>query len=328
MKKFDDVVKSVKKWVKITATAVVVIFIILVISAILRNKALNDKYSDVLNLEYEGNIAVELNDNKPVFSKDELKKAKNSYESYSKLDSLGRCGVVEASVSTDTMPMIDEKRTSLGSVNPSGWQRLNFWVRCHLIGWQLTAENDNERNLITGTSRMNMSGMLPYENIVAKYIEENPTCHVLYRVTPCFDGNDLVAKGVIMQAESVEDKGEGVSFNVFVFNYQPGSIIDYKTGMVEDNPDYQTTITIADKTVRYNGDPIKIDSATVIGSTGTVKYIYYTDEDAKVKTTEATGAESSGGPPSERGEYYVRAIVSADEWYSNAASNVARLIIN
>lgn len=327
MKKLDEVFNTVKKWIKITATVVVVIFIILAVVSLIRNRIVKEKNSDVLNLQYDGNIAIELNDNKPEFSDKEIKKAKDSFESYSKLDPLGRCGTAEASVCLDTMPVAGEKRTSLGTVNPSGWQNIKFWVRCHLIGWQLTAENANERNLITGTNRMNMSGMLHYENLVAKYIEENPTCHVLYRVTPCFDGNDLVAKGVIMQAESVEDKGKGVSFNVFVFNYQPGSIIDYNTGMVEDNPDYQTTVSIEDKSARYTGNPIEIDEAKVSGSTGDIRYIYYTDKAAKTKTTEATGAKNSGGAPSHRGEYYVRAIVSGDDWYPMGSSNIAKLTI-
>lgn len=316
------------KYLKILAAIVILISVIFIAIVIIKNRISSEKIADYVELEYNGNIAVEINDNKPTFSKEELKKATDSYESYSKLDSLDRCGIAEASVCLDTMPTPGEKRTSLGSINPSGWQNIKFWVRCHLIGWQLTAENANDRNLITGTNRMNMSGMLPYENIVAKYIEENPDNHVLYRVEPIFEGNNLIASGVNMQAKSVEDKGDGVSFNVYVFNYQPGSIINYKTGMAEDNPDYQTTISIADKDAVYNGEPIEIEPAVVDGSSGAVKYIYYTDEDAKVKTTETTGAKSSGGPPVHRGEYYVRAIVSGDEWYSNAASNVAKLTID
>ena len=321
-------IEALKKWTKITATVVVVILLILAIIAIARNRITNNKQSDFADLQYNGDIVVEINGNNPTFTKDDLKRAAESYEKYSNLDLLGRCGAAEASVSSDTMPEPGEKRTSLGSVNPSGWQNISFWVRCHLIGWQLTAENANEKNLIAGTNRMNMSGMLPYENMVAKYIEENPTNHVLYRVDPIFEGNNLIASGVNMQAESVEDKGKGISFNVYVFNLQPGNIIDYKTGMAEDDPDYQTTITITDKTQHYTGNPIEIDEATVIGSTSAVKYIYYTDANAKIKTTEVTGAKISGGPPIYRGEYYVRAVVSGDEWYSNAISNVAKLIIN
>lgn len=327
MRKLQKLLETIKKWMKITATAIVVIFMLVTIVWFVRGRVGNHSRLDISSLEYDGNIAVEIDNNKPIFTKEELKKAFESYESYSKLDSLGRCGAAEASISEDTMPVAGEKRTSLGSINPSGWQNVQFWVRCHLIGWQLTAENANEKNLITGTSRMNTSGMLPYENMVAKYIEENPTNHVLYRVEPIFEGKNLVASGVNMQAKSVEDNGKGVSFNVFVFNLQPGSIIDYRSGMVEDDPEHQTTITIEDKVQSYTGNPVEIDEATVTGSTGDVKYIYYTDKNAKKKTTELAGAGSSGGPPVYRGEYYVRAVVSGDEWYPNAASNVARLII-
>lgn len=278
-------------------------------------------------LQYDGDIAIEIGNNSPTFTDRDLKKAKTGFESYSELDSLGRCGVADASICVDTMPAEGEKRGNLGSVNPSGWQSGCGWCRCHLIGWQLSAENDNERNLITGTTRMNMSGMLPYENIVAKYIEENPGGHVLYRVEPVYDGNNLVACGVKMEAESVEDKGESVSFNVYIFNYQPGKIINYKDGTVENDPNHQTVITITDKNARYTGEPVAIEAATVEGSTGDVRYLYYTDTDAKIKTTEADGSESNGSAPSRRGTYYVRAVVSGDDWYPTATSNVAVLKI-
>ena len=283
---------------------------------------------ELTSLVYDGEISVEIDSNKPNFSKDEIKKAKaGGFEEYSKLDSLGRCGPAEASVCIDTMPVEGEKRTSLGSVYPSGWQSISFWCRCHLIGWQLTAENDNDRNLITGTTRMNMSGMLPYENRIAKYVEENPDYHVLYRVEPLYEGNNLVANGVNLQAESVEDKGNGISFNVYVFNFQPGYIIDYKNGMVDDDPEHQTTIILYDKRARYTGEPVLIDGARVKGSTGEIRYIYYTDKDAKNKTTEINGSESNGSPPSCRGRYYVRSVISGDNWYPAAASNVAELEI-
>lgn len=283
---------------------------------------------ELTSLAYDGEICVEINSNKPFFSKKEIKRAGGTgFEEYSKLDSLGRCGVAEASVCIDTMPAEGEKRTSMGSIYPSGWQSINFWCRCHLIGWQLTAENANEENLISGTTRMNMSGMLPYENSIAKYIEENPDNHVLYRVEPLFDGDNLIASGVNLQAESVEDKGKGISFNVFVFNYQPGYIINYKDGTVDDDPEHQTTITIADKRARYTGSPILIDEAKVKGSSGEVRYIYYTDTDAKVKTTEANGADGNGSAPGHKGRYYVRAVVSGDNWYPTAASNIAELVI-
>ena len=148
---------------------------------------------------------------------------------------MARCGVAYANVDTDIMPT--EKRESISSVKPSGWQSVKYDIvegkylynRSHLIGYQLTAENANARNLITGTRYFNATLMLPYENMVADYIKETNN-HVLYRVTPLFEGNNLVATGVQMEAKSVEDNGEGIEFNVFVYNVQPGITIDYATG--------------------------------------------------------------------------------------------------
>ncbi len=283
--------------------------------------------SDLLSLQYDGDISVEINENRPVFSDEELETAQKGFETYSDLDEIGRCGTAEASICTETMPAEGEKRTGMGSVYPSGWQAINFWSRCHLIGWQLSAENANERNLITGTSRLNLSGMLPYENKVAEYIHEHPGNHVLYRVEPIYDGDDPVASGVSMQAESVEDNGEGLAFNVYVFNFQPGYIINYSKGTVVDDPDHQTIITIEDKVEEYTGEPITIDDAVVEGSTGDVRYIYYTDEEAKIKTTENDGAFSNGAAPTKPGIYRVRAVVAGDNWYPTAASNIAMLEI-
>jgi DNA-entry nuclease len=176
---------------------------------------------------------VVINNNIPSFpDKDRTTK---SFESYSKLDSLGRCGPAYANVSLSTMPT--EKRGPIGSVKPTGWQTVKYdgidgkylYNRCHLIGYQLTAENANPRNLITGTRYLNVTGMLPFENMVADYVKETHH-HVLYRVTPIFKGNELVARGVQMEACSVEDKGAGIQFNVYVYNNQPGITIDYRTG--------------------------------------------------------------------------------------------------
>lgn len=303
------------------------LLLILALVFIVFLKKSNNIDSYLLGEKYDGEIAIEVNNNKPEFSAKELDAAEKAYEKYSKLDSQGRCGVAEASICIETMPKAGEERGSLGSVTPSGWQSISFWCRCHLIGWQLSAENDNNRNLITGTTRMNMSGMLPYENKVAKYIEENPSNHVLYRVEPLYNGRNLVASGVNMQAESVEDKGDGVCFNVYVFNYQPGYIINYRNGMVDDDPDHQTTITIADKKAAYTGEPVSIDVATVEGSAGDIRYIYYTDKKAKERTTEKDGSVSTGSAPSRKGKYYVRAVVSGDNWYPTATSNVAKLTI-
>ena len=189
---------------------------------------------------YSGQAYVEINDNQPSFTKNEL--VTESFEEYSPLDSLGRCGVAYANVGIDTMPT--ENRGSIGQVKPSGWQTVKYdcvdgkYNRCHLIGYQLTAENANKENLITGTRYLNVDGMLPFENLVADYVKETEN-HVLYRVTPIFEGDNLVASGVQMEAMSVEDNGEGVCFNVYCYNVQPGVVIDYATGdswLEEDAP--------------------------------------------------------------------------------------------
>lgn len=183
--------------------------------------------------DYIGVPYVELGSSSSLFSEEEV--TVNSYESYSGLDVLGRCGTAQACVGQDLMPY--EDREDISDVKPSGWINKTYdfieggylYNRCHLIGFQLSGENDNDRNLITGTRYMNTEGMLPFENIVAQYVRETNN-HVMYRVTPVFEGENLVASGVRMEAESVEDKGEGVRFHVYVYNVQPGVLIDYETG--------------------------------------------------------------------------------------------------
>lgn len=185
---------------------------------------------------FSGNASVEINGNIPVFS-DEEKATEKGYEFYSELDSLGRCGVTFALIGLETMPADD--RESIGQVKPSGWVTSKYdtsivdggylYNRCHLIGFQLAGENANKRNLITGTRYLNIKGMLPYENLVADYVKETEN-HVLFRVTPIFVGNELVARGVQMEAYSLEDNGEGICFNVYCYNVQPGIVIDYATG--------------------------------------------------------------------------------------------------
>ncbi len=185
--------------------------------------------------EFSGRPYVVINGNVPSFNKYEL--TTKGYETYSSLDSLGRCGGAVASCGKEIMPGANEERGSISSVKPSGWVQAQYdcvsgkylYNRCHLLGWQLSAENANKRNLITGTRYMNTEGMLPFENMVADYIRETNN-HVAYRVTPIYDGNDLVAKGVQMEAYSVEDDGDGICFNVFCYNVQPGVSIDYSTG--------------------------------------------------------------------------------------------------
>lgn len=183
--------------------------------------------------EFSGEPYVVINDNEPSFPAEDF--TSEGFEEYSPLDDLGRCGVAYANVGLETMPT--EERGSISNVKPTGWKSVQYdfvdgkslYNRCHLIGFQLTGENANRQNLITGTRYMNVDGMLPFENLVADYVKETEN-HVLYRVTPIFEGNNLVASGVQMEAQSVEDKGEGVCFNVYVYNNQPGVTIDYATG--------------------------------------------------------------------------------------------------
>ncbi len=183
--------------------------------------------------EFSGIAFVTINDNQPYFTEDDY--TTKSHEYYSPLDNLGRCGVVMACIGEDIMPT--GERGEIGQVKPTGWVTAKYdfvdgkylYNRCHLIGWQLTGENANEQNLITGTRYMNVDGMLPFENMVDDYIEETGN-HVLYRVTPIFKDNELVARGVTMEAWSVEDNGEGICFNVYCYNNQPGVEIDYATG--------------------------------------------------------------------------------------------------
>ena len=183
--------------------------------------------------EYSGEPYVVVDDNVPAFDEEDM--TTQSFEKYSNLDRLGRCHEAYANVSLDTMPV--EERGNISSVIPSGWENEKYdfidggyvYNRCHLIGYQLSGENANEKNLITGTRYMNVQGMLPFENEVADYIWETDH-HVLLRVTPIYDGDSLVASGVQMEAKSVEDDGEGVEFNVYCYNVQPGVEIDYATG--------------------------------------------------------------------------------------------------
>lgn len=183
--------------------------------------------------EYTGDAYVAVNDNLPFFTDDEI--TDQSFETYSPLDALGRCGVAFACVGQDLMPT--EDRGSIGQVKPSGWHLVKYdcvdgkylYNRCHLIGYQLTAENANERNLITGTRYLNIEGMLPFENQVADYVQQTGN-HVLYRVTPVFENDNLLASGVLMEGYSVEDSGNGICFCVYAYNVQPGVQIDYATG--------------------------------------------------------------------------------------------------
>ena len=205
--------------------------------------------------DFSGNMTVAVDNNNPDFTSKDL--TTKSYESYSRLDSEGRCQVAEAGVGKDIMPK--GKRGAIGMVKPTGWHTAKYnnvdgkylYNRCHLIAYQLTGENANNKNLITGTRSFNVDGMLPYEEMVGDYVRETGN-HVLYRVTPVFDGDDLVAKGVQMEAMSVEDKGEDIKFNVFVYNVQDGVKIDYETGDSEADSSVQVTTENSKASQKYH----------------------------------------------------------------------------
>ena len=197
----------------------------------------NTSTSDVIEEipDYSGEPWVIVNNNVPYFSESEI--TTDSFESYSSLDALGRCGVCWASIGADLMPADGEGRGDISTIKPSGWVNAKYdfvkggyvYNRCHLIGWQLTAENANKENLITGTRYMNINGMLPFENLVADYIKDTGN-HVMYRVTPDFVDDELVCRGVLMEGYSVEDNGDGILYCVYCYNVQPGVSINYMTG--------------------------------------------------------------------------------------------------
>ena len=201
--------------------------------------------------EYEGKPYVIINDNEPYFDQNDF--TTKSFEDYSSLDELGRCQEAYANISQDIMPT--KERGAIGQVKPTGWQTVKYenvdgkylYNRCHLIGYQLSGENANEKNLITGTRYMNVEGMLPFENMVSDYVKETDN-HVLYRVTPIYEEDNLLASGVLMEAKSVEDQGEGIEFCVYVYNVQPGIKIDYATGKSE----LVTTTKTSDGIIRGN----------------------------------------------------------------------------
>jgi DNA-entry nuclease len=211
---------------------------------------------------YSGSPYITVNNNIPYFS-DKDKVRTDAFETFSNLDSLGRCGVAYANICKELMPT--EERGEIGSVRPSGWHTANYheyvdgnylYNRCHLIGYQLSGENANEKNLITGTRYLNVVGMLPFENEVDDYVDSTGN-RVLYRVTPIFEGNNLVASGVLMEAYSVEDQGKGVMFNVYCYNVQPNIVIDYATGESE----------LADDAVSVQDQQVATDSTSEVSHT-------------------------------------------------------------
>ena len=197
------------------------------------NNGINESYSIDAIPEYSGRAYIILNDNNPDFNYEGMSNV--TFELYSNLDDLGRCGVAYANLGLETMP--DDERGSIGMIKPSGWHTIKYDIvsgkylynRCHLIGYQLSGENANEKNLITCTRQMNTGVMLDYENMVADYIKETGN-HVLYRVTPVYEGDNLLATGVQMEALSIEDNGNGIKFNVFIYNVQDGIVINYENG--------------------------------------------------------------------------------------------------
>ncbi len=224
-----------KKRISITNRIYIILLALCVSTSLFLFGCVQSHAEDEISV-YSGNASVELNKNVPEFKKDEI--TVSSFERYGKLDKLGRCTTAMACIGRDLMPT--EERQSIGDVRPTGWKQNKYpgivdsdppylYNRCHMIGFQLTGENANERNLITGTRYMNVEGMLPYENQVADYIS-NTGNHVLYRVTPVFTGKNLLCDGVKIEAYSVEDKGRGISFNVFCYNVQPGVDINYVDG--------------------------------------------------------------------------------------------------
>lgn len=245
--------KAVYGWV---AAILILIALLLVISGCGANNSTDDT-TEAISLnqvgEYSGAPYVYLNNNIPYFT-DEEKENTKPFENYSSLDDLGRCGVAFANIYKDRMPT--EERGPIGQIKPSGWHTVKYngiidgnylYNRCHLIGYQLTGENANELNLITGTRYLNTEGMEGFENTVGDYVAETEN-HVLYRVTPLFEGADLVAKGVEIEAWSVEDKGAGICFNVFCYNVQPGIEIDYATGesRIADSTSKQASLFASD----------------------------------------------------------------------------------
>ena len=228
--------------------------------------------------EYSGSPYCVINNNVPFFDDTDL--VTTSYERYSNLDKSGRCGVTVACIGKDLMPT--EERGNIGSIKPTGWHTVKYagidgnylYNRCHLIGFQLTAENANEKNLITGTRYMNVQGMLPFENMVADYIKETNN-HVLYRVTPIFNGDNLLASGVLMEAMSVEDNGAGVEFCVYCYNVQPGVTINYKTGE-STGPEYTGT-TVQNHDVDKTPPVVTPPVADTTEDNKTVTYILNTN---------------------------------------------------
>lgn len=252
---------------------------------------------------YDGKAYVAVNNNEPFFSDSDM--TTTAFENYSDLDSLGRCGVAYANICKDIMPT--EERGKIGMIKPSGWHTVKYDVikdrylynRCHLIGYQLAGENANPKNLITGTRYLNVEGMLPFENLVADYVN-NTGNHVLYRVTPMFSGSNLVANGVLIEAKSVEDNGGGILFNVYCYNVQPGVGINYENGDSWLDGTTGSTSSGSDSSAAENSAADSSNSETMVHITATGKKYHRADcRTLKKSDTEVTldEAKSMGLSP-------------------------------
>ena len=268
--------------IKIRVLAMMVCLALMMQSASGCGKTIAETFDFAAVPAYDGKAYVAVNDNVPFFTEEELSSA--SYETYGELDPLGRCTVCVASVGQDLMPA--EERGNIGAVKPTGWHTVKYdfvdgkylYNRCHLIGYQLTGENANEKNLITGTRYLNIEGMLPFENMVADYVKETDQ-HVMYRVTPVFEGDNLLAAGVLMEGKSVEDNGEGVLFCVFAYNVQPGVSIDYATGessadgtIVNDTSAQEETKQFTSTSVQQEETQQSAETQTYVLNTNTHKF--------------------------------------------------------
>ncbi|MBE6533396.1 MAG: hypothetical protein E7678_00275 [Ruminococcaceae bacterium] len=253
-------------------------------------------------MNYNGKAYANVYNNKPQFTASEI--TSKAYEYYSPLDSKGRCGYVMACVGKETMPT--GSRGSISSVKPTGWVQKTYdtslvnggslYNRCHLIGWQLTGENANKKNLITGTRYMN-ENMIPFEDMIADYVKETGN-HVMYRVTPVFEGNNLVASGVHMEAYSVEDNGKGVSFNVYLYNVQPGITIDYKTGnsqLASSGSSSSTSSSVSKETTKETSKQTSTSTTTYILNTGSKKI--HSSTCASANTISAKNKKTYTGSP-------------------------------
>ena len=231
---------NLKKILTITITIILFIRLIYISDNVeILNEIIVANYDSIEEIpEYSGQTYIKINNGKPYFTEEDY--TTESFEKYSKLDDKGRCGVAYANICKEIMPPDGDRRGDISSIKPTGWIQKKYngeylYNRCHLIGHQLSDEDANELNLITGTRYFNVNGMLPFENKVADYIEKHKNNHVLYRVTPIFKGNNKLASGVEIEAYSVEDRGKEICFNVYVYNVQPGITINYETGESEEN---------------------------------------------------------------------------------------------